>query len=434
MHPLSLWLVYRGTWGFVGTLSWTTAAVYFLRDVGMSPLQLVLAGTALEIAYFLFEVPTGVVADTYSRKASVVAGTLLSGLAMVGIGALPDVGWVIAGMALWGFAWTFRSGAEDAWLADELGPERLGAAYQRGAQVARVTGLLGIGAAVALALVDLRLPFVAAGCTAVALAFVLAAVMHEHGFTRPERDATTTVVRDALATARDGAGLIRRTPILLLVLGIFVFTGAFEEGFDRLWEAQLLLEVGLPELGPLGDVAWFGILAAATLVLSFAVAGPLVRRVEAFDNARLARLLLVLHGVLMLCALGFALAGSLYLAVAAYLATSVVRNLTGPTFQTWLNGTITDSSVRATVLSITSVAGSAGEWAGGPALGLVGTRWSVRAALATGALLLAPTLLLFARAVRHHGVEPELAGSATDAATDADADASDAAGEVGTPR
>jgi hypothetical protein len=97
------------------------------------------------------------------------------------------------------------------------------------------------------------------------------------------------------------------------------------------------------------------------------------------------------------------------LAVAAYLATTVVRDLTAPAFSTWLNGTITDSSVRATVLSTTSIAGSLGEWTGGPALGLVGTRWSIRAALGTGALLLAPTLLLFARAVRHRGIEPELA-------------------------
>ena len=57
--------------------------------------------------------------------------------------------------------------------------------------------------------------------------------------------------------------------------------------------------------------------------------------------------------------------------------------------------------MRATVLSITSVAGSLGEWTGGPALGLVGNRWGVRPALVVGALLLAPALLLFARSVRH---------------------------------
>jgi MFS transporter, DHA3 family, tetracycline resistance protein len=405
------WLTYRGVWGFVGTLSWTTAAVYFVRDVGMSPLQLVLAGTALELAYFLFEVPTGIVADLYSRKLSIIVGAVISGLAMVAVGALPQVGFVIAAMAVWGFGWTFRSGAEDAWLADEIGNDRLGSAYQRGAQVARVTGLVGIAAAVALALVDLRLPFVVAGGTTVLLAAYLAIVMSEAGFTRPERRAEMHPVRAVGATARQGAGLVRSSPILLLILGIFFFLGAFEEGFDRLWEAHLLLEVGLPEIGPLGDVAWFGILGAATLILSFAVAAPLVERVEQLRAERLARLLLVLHAVLLACALGFALAGSLLLAAVAYLATSVVRDLTGPPFQTWLNGTITDSSVRATVLSFTSISGSLGEWTGGPALGAIGTRLGVRSALATGALLLAPTLVLFGRAIRHHGLEPELAAA-----------------------
>jgi len=69
-----VWLVYRGAWGFVGALSWTTAAVYFIRDVGTSPLQLVLAGTALEVAYFCFEIPTAIVADLYSRRLSVIVG------------------------------------------------------------------------------------------------------------------------------------------------------------------------------------------------------------------------------------------------------------------------------------------------------------------------------------------------------------------------
>ena len=406
-------MVYRGVWGFVGTLSWTTAAVYFVRDVGMSPLQLVLAGTALEVAYFLFEVPTGIVADTYSRKVSVVIAALVSGVAMIGIGVRPAFPTIIAGMALWGFAWTFRSGAEDAWLADELDRERLGAAYQRSAQLARLTGLLGITAAVVLAAVDLQLPIIVAGGTTVVLGVFLLARMPEHGFVRPERNPAHGVLRSARTTMGKGAALVRTTPILLLVLGIFLFTGAFEEGFDRLWEAQLLLQVGLPELGVLGEVGWFGILGAATLLPSIAVAAPTVRRIESLDPARLAKLLLALHGALMICALAFALSASVIPAATAYLATTVLRDLAAPSFATWLNGTVTDSSVRATALSTTSLAGSLGEWTGGPALGFVGTRWSIRAALATGALLLAPTLLLFGRAIRHHGVEPELAGRST---------------------
>jgi DHA3 family tetracycline resistance protein-like MFS transporter len=198
----------------------------------------------------------------------------------------------------------------------------------------------------------------------------------------------------------------------VLIVVIFVLLGAFQEGFDRLWEAHLLLDVGLPGIGDLSPVVWFGLLGAATLVLAFAVAAPAVRRVELLRAERLARLLLVLHAALMVCALTFALAGSLWLAIPAYLATAALRDLAGPPLSTWLNQAVTDSSVRATVLSIASIAGSFGEWTGGPVLGLIGNIWGVRTALAVGALLLAPTLALFTRAIRHHGTLVESAGTA----------------------
>ena len=98
--------------------------IYLIRDVGMSPFQLVLAGTALEVAYSLFEVPTGIVADLYSRRLSLVVGGVVMGLGMLVVGAVPSVYGVLGGMALWGAGWTFRSGAEDAWLADETGEHR----------------------------------------------------------------------------------------------------------------------------------------------------------------------------------------------------------------------------------------------------------------------------------------------------------------------
>lgn len=404
-----VWLTYTGVWAFVGSLSWTTAAVYLIRDVGMTPLQLVLTGTALEVAYFLAEVPTGVIADLYSRRLSLIVAAVVSGVAMIITGVAQTAAVVIVAAALWGVGWTFRSGAEDAWLADELGPEQLGSAYQRSAQLARVAGLIGIAAAVALAVVDLRLPFLAAGAVTLTLAVFLWLAMPEDGFTRQVRQADTSHLTAALSTARDGGRLVRSHRILLLVLAIAFVTGMWAEGFDRLWEAHLLIDVGLPDLAGLGDVAWFGLIGAGTLVLSFIVAAPLVSRVEKFGQERLARLLLLLHAMLIATALAFALAGTVGGALLAYWATTVVRGIAEPPFRTWLNGTVTDSRVRATVLSISGVAGSAGEWAGGPVLGVVGTRWSVRTALGVGALLLTPTLVLFARAARHHGREPDLA-------------------------
>jgi DHA3 family tetracycline resistance protein-like MFS transporter len=407
-----VWLAYTGVWAFVGSLSWTTAAVFFIRDVDMTPLQLVLTGTALEVGYFLFEIPTGVVADMYSRRLSLIVAAVVSGIAMIITGATHSAGVVIAAAALWGVGWTFRSGAEDAWLADELGQQRLGSAYQRSAQLARIAGLLGIGGAVALAVVDLRLPFLAAGSVTFFLAVFLAVAMPEHGFTRPARSSGTSHLGAAATTARDGGRLVRAHPILMLVLAIAFVTGMWAEGFDRLWEAHLLLEVGLPDVAGLGDVVWFGLIGAGSLVLSFAVAAPLVTRIERLGQESLARFLLLLHGLLILTALAFAWSATVWVALVAYWATTVVRGLTEAPFRTWLNGAVADSRVRATVLSISGVTGSAGEWAGGPVLGVVGNRWSVRAALGVGAFLLTPTLALFARAGRHYlGDQPQTTGT-----------------------
>lgn len=401
--------MYSAVWSFTGRLSWTTAAVYFIRDAQMTPLQLVLVGTAMELAYFLLEVPTGIVADLYSRRLSMIIAAVVIGLACLLTGAVASTPVIIAAAALWGFGWTFRSGAEDAWLADELGPERLGSAYQRGAQVARLAGLAGIAVAVGLALVDLQLPLIAAGIVTLGLAALLAAVMSEDGFTRPERATGRSQAASAVATASAGRRAVASHPVLLLVLGIAFAYGMWSEGFDRLNEAHLLLDVGLPEIAGLDNLVWFGILDAGTLLLSFLVAAPLVSRVEAMDQQRLVRLLIGIFACLIVFALGFAFATVVWVAVATFWATSVARELADPPYRTWLNNTITDSRTRATVLSITSVAGSAGEWGGGPVLGWIGTRWSVRVALAAGALALTPVLVLLGRAAVHQGREPELA-------------------------
>jgi hypothetical protein len=59
------------------TMIFSATGIYRIQTAGLNPFELVLVGTALEASYFLLEVPTGVMADTYSRCLSVVAGVLL---------------------------------------------------------------------------------------------------------------------------------------------------------------------------------------------------------------------------------------------------------------------------------------------------------------------------------------------------------------------
>src|SRR4051794_35280358 len=157
------WYLLRGASSFGDTLVWVIAPVYFVQTVGMSPLQLVLVGTFMELTVFVFEVPTGIVADVYSRRLSIVIGTLLMGVSIVFVGLVPESWAVILGWSVWGFGYTFTSGATDAWLADEIGAANVRPAYLHSAQLGRAVGLVAIGASVALALVSLRLPIVVGG-------------------------------------------------------------------------------------------------------------------------------------------------------------------------------------------------------------------------------------------------------------------------------
>jgi DHA3 family tetracycline resistance protein-like MFS transporter len=401
------WLVYQGVDSFAMALGWTVAAVFFVTELEMSPLTLILTGTAMEVAYFLFEVPTGIVADTYSRRTSIVIAMFVMGLSFVATGLAPGVAVVLIAAAATGFGWTFKSGAEDAWLADEVGLENVARSYQLGAQVARVGALAGIGAAVGLALIDLRVPIVAGGLVMLGLGFLLALLMPETGF-RPVRYEGVGAVRAMARTGAQGGRLLRGQPILLLIVGIAFFAGMWSEGIDRLWEAHFLLDVGVPGFGSLDPVIWFGVLSAGVLLLAILVAQPLVRRFERLSRAGMTRTLFAFDAVTIVGTLAFALAGSFALAVTAYWATRVFRSLASPVYATWLNASIEDSSVRATVISMTNLGDSAGQWGGGPALGVVGNVFGIRAALAAGAAALAPALALYGLALSRSDEAPRV--------------------------
>src|SRR6059058_3555414 len=113
--PTRVWYLMQGGSALGGTLMWVLAPVYFVTVVGMSPLQLVLVGTFMELTVFLFEVPTGIVADVYGRRLSVVIGFFVMGAAIVFVGAVPEAWAIILGWSIWGFGYTFTSGAADAW-------------------------------------------------------------------------------------------------------------------------------------------------------------------------------------------------------------------------------------------------------------------------------------------------------------------------------
>src|SRR5687767_10084727 len=144
--------------GFAFGLVLTAYALLYIQVAGLDPLQLVLVGTALEVSYFIFEVPTGALADTYSRRFSVIAGFVICGLAWIGEALIPTFAAIVVLEMVRGIGEALLSGAEDAWIAGEVGDDAVAPLFLRGSQLTQAAASMSIPAGAVLGLLDLRTP------------------------------------------------------------------------------------------------------------------------------------------------------------------------------------------------------------------------------------------------------------------------------------
>jgi DHA3 family tetracycline resistance protein-like MFS transporter len=408
MRRLPATTVYYGLELFLSMPTWVVMAVYLVRELHLSPLQLVLMGTAMEAAVFLFEVPTGVVADAFSRRLSLVIGYLGMGTTWLLVGVVSTAWLIIALWALWGLSYTFTSGAYQAWITDEVGAENVGRVFLRGARVSYVGAILGLVLQVAAGILSLRAGVMVGGAIVIACGLACIFVMPETGFRRRPREERGSAFAEMRTIATGGARFAWAQPIILLLIGVELFMGMSSEAFDRLKEAHFLRDIGLPAVGSLDPVVWFGIFWLAGMVIGFVAIGRLMKQVERVGRKAVTHSLFGLTVLELAAMLVFALTGSTWIAIGALLGVFFARDLAGPLYDTWLNQQITNSSVRATVLSISGQANAIGQAGGGPVLGAIGNVWGIRAALAAGAAATAPAIGLYGRAIAHQGREPEL--------------------------
>jgi DHA3 family tetracycline resistance protein-like MFS transporter len=382
--------------GLRGTY-WTAAVYFYLSVVGLDAFRLVIVGTVLEVVILIAEVPTGIVADVWSRRLSVILGVALMGAGFAFDGLLAAFWATLCAQVIWGVGVTFISGAAEAWIADELPGGDLARVYVRGAQWRSAGALLGIGAGVALSYAGLALTMIASGAALLALAAFLVVVMPERGFRPTPRGARTTWAH-TWATLREGVGVVRGSAALASFVGVSVFYGMASESFDRLWEVHLL-GIGLPRAHGLTPVAWFGLVNAGGLLLSIVAAEALRRRLGGGSERALVTLLIVFIASIALGMAAFGLAGGVAAAIGAYWATILVRQLVPPIVNAWINRHI-PSAVRATVLSVMSQADAAGQIAGGPIFGAIATARSTGVAMIAAGLTVLPGIPLLVRAMR----------------------------------
>ena len=123
MKTKTVYLIIRSVMGLSFFMMFTAAALYRIDVAKLAIYQLILIGTALEIAVFLFEVPTGILADLKSRKLSVQIGLFVIGLGFILEGLTPYFAVIFLAQVVWGLGYTFISGALDSWVTDECPDE-----------------------------------------------------------------------------------------------------------------------------------------------------------------------------------------------------------------------------------------------------------------------------------------------------------------------
>jgi MFS family permease len=341
---------------------WLVTSVYLVVDAGLSPSQLVLIGVAQGATTLVFEVPAGVVADTVSRKWSLVVSQLLMGSAMIATGLVTDFAALVATQALWGLSWTFASGADVAWITDELDePASISVTLMRSGRAqltGAAAGLAGFGALGSLT--QRSTAMVLAGAAMLLLAPYVALRF-------PERRFVPTAARRWAASwsiLRRGAALARGSRVVLLVLAATFLVNGAADAFGRLRPLRLI-DLGLPT----DPVVWFTLLGVVTLLLGAAALRAVEPRV---DDARAS-----LAGYTAACAAGavgaIALAGApeeVTGSAAVLLVAGIAVPLTRTIGTIWVNQA-TSGDVRATVHSFLAQAEYVGEIACGLAIALV---------------------------------------------------------------
>src|ERR1700694_259512 len=379
----------------------------FLLDAGLSNLEAFAANAFFTAGMVLFEVPTGVVADTAGRRLSYLLGTVTlaaSTLLYVLLWRIraPFWEWAVVSILI-GLGFTFFSGAVEAWLVDALKATgftgELEAVFGRG-QV--VTGVATLGGSVAGGLIaqqiGLGAPFVLRGLILFAMFVVAFRLMHDVGFSPEKGGRVLTEIRK-IASASVEYGL--RVPAVRWLMIESLFTGGVGiYGFYAL-QPYLLQLYGDRRAYVIAGLA--AAIVAGSQILGGLAAPRIRRRFRRRTSALIATATL---GVVVLGLMG--ILQNFWVVIGLVVIWSLMFAASMPIRQTYMNGMI-PSRQRATILSFDSLMGSAGGVWAQPVLGRVGDVWGYGPSYVVGAAISAiavPALALPALALSRHQNAP----------------------------
>ena len=355
--------ILRSYYGLAGMYTLAASVIWgvntlFMLDAGLGIAEVFIANAAFSAGMVIFEIPTGVVADTLGRRTSFllsVAVLAITTLMYVGLARIDGnlLAWSAVSV-LMGLGFTFYSGAVEAWLVDALHTTgfdgQLDDVFARGQMVTGGAMLVGTVGGGILGSINLSVPYVVRSAMLVLLFVVAYGRMHDIGFT-PHRVAVGELPAAMRSIAAAGVTYgWRQRPLRFLMLASLVQSGFLYWGFYA-WQPYFL---DLLER----DAVWVAGVVSALISIS-TIAGNLV--VEWFTRfcGRRTTLLLWAAGLQTLGAVVVGLTSSFWIAVGALMVVMAATGVSGPVRAAYMHHII-PTEQRATVVSFDSMVAGVG--------------------------------------------------------------------------
>ncbi|HNT54193.1 MAG TPA: MFS transporter [Anaerolineaceae bacterium] len=401
----SIYYIRTATGELNSGLIFTSIWVLYYTVMQLSLIEVSVLYIVLTVSNFLLEIPTGIVADFYSRRASVIIGGMFIGLAFMTVGIFPFFTVALLAGFIEAIGDTCISGALQAWITDEVGEANVGNVFLRGRQVATPAGWVGVILSIGLAAwMNYQAPIILGGVLWLMLTIFLILYMPETNFKKNaaiSRRSWRDQMKTSWATLADGIRLVRGTTTLQALFWVSLLGSAFADGFYKFSRAHVLQSftlptITLPLLGALKDNLWFGVLEMLQGLFCLVGAEIVRRKIKLSHREVAARTLLSFSALTTVAVVMFALTPHFGLAMATWVIVGGLQNISTPITEAWMNQNI-PSKIRATLISMSSQAGMVGTLGISTGLGAIGDRFGVRRALGLSSLILLPMMVIYAR-------------------------------------
>ena len=373
-----------------------TAATYvlFLLSQGLDLFQVTLVNLSFMIGIFIFEMPTGAYADYFGRKKSVILSSIFLMLALFIYFLSSNIITFIIAEITAAMAFTFASGALDAWMVDSMETKqftgKVDFIFSHAAIIGKVAALLAglIGAYIGS--VSLALPFGVGAAVSLVAVFVSVFFLKEN-FVREKAINWTGAVSQMVRITKEGVTYgVQHKVVLWLIISSVIATFAFQP-LNMYWSPRMNNLAG-DKIWLMGWV-WAGV-SFAMMMGSFLVK-QLLKKEKSYTWILMLTVLVLGIPILLISTsdiFGVVLVG--------FVIYELGRGMQTPVQKAYLNKHI-PSEQRATVLSFNSMMGRVGAALGLVILGFVAKNYSIQSSWLISGLLLFLLIPIYLKARKH---------------------------------